>query len=216
MAEHEGSVLPAEVHAVSFAVRPCFAVFAGFELPHPRAVTVGLEAVFPDRPERVAVDVSLVVFAADGGAGRDGTVDKNGSDGDTCGTLIQVVPDTPLVGAQITFAGIRDMPPCFALGDNIIHEVLELLVGQQEFGIGGCAAHRVDAEDTPIPHAERPEHLTDLRQVVYRALIDAGDDIPYNLRGGYESDSAGGTFESQGVLAKPNMVLFKAIAGDRD
>ena len=177
MAEHEGSVLPAEVHAVSFAVRPCFAVFAGFELPHPRAVSVGLEAVFPYGPEGVAVDVSLVVFAADGGAGRDGTVDEDGSDGDTGGTLIQVVPDAPLVGAEITFAGIRDMPPCFALGGNIIHEVLELFVGQQEFGIRSRAAHRVDAEDTPVSHAERPKHLTDLGQVVYRALVDASDDV---------------------------------------
>ena len=69
------------------------------------------------------------------------------------------------------------MPPCFALGGNIIHEVLELFVSQQKFGIGGCTTHRVDAEDTPVSHAERPEHLTDLGQVVYRALIDASDDI---------------------------------------
>ena len=88
MAEHERSVLPTEVHAISFAEGPGFAVFAGLELAHPRAVTVGLEAVFPNGPEGVAVDVSLIVFSADGGAGRDGTVDKDGSDGDTCGTLI--------------------------------------------------------------------------------------------------------------------------------
>ena len=97
MAEHEGAVLATEVHAVSFAERPCFAVFAGFDMPHPRAVSIGLEAVFPDGPEGVAVDVSLVVFAADGSAGRDGAVDEDGSHGDTCGTLIQVVTDAPLV-----------------------------------------------------------------------------------------------------------------------
>ena len=154
MAEHEGAVLPTEVHAVSFAERPCFAVFAGFELPHPRAVSIGLEAVFPDGPEGVLVDVSLVVFAADGGAGRDGAVDEDGSDGDTCGALVEMVTYASLVGAQITFAGIRHMPPCFALGSNIIHEVLELLVSQQKFGIRGCATHRVDSEDTPVSHAE--------------------------------------------------------------
>ena len=121
------------------------------------------------------------------------------------------------------------MPPCFALGSNIIHEVLELIVSQQKFGIRGCATHRVDSEDTPVSHAERPEHLTDLRQVVYRALVDASDDVPYNrayplpLPKGKgviiinnESDSASGSFESQGVLAEPNMVLLESVAGDRD
>ena len=88
MAKHEGSVFPAEVHAVSFAEGPCFAIFARLGLLHPRAVTVRFEAVFPDVPERVLVDISLVVFAADGGAGRDRTVDEDGSDGNTCGTLV--------------------------------------------------------------------------------------------------------------------------------
>ena len=99
VAEHEGSVFPTEVHAVSFAERPGFAVFAGFDLPHPRAVSIGLEAVFPNGPEGVLVDVSLVVFAADGSAGRDGTVDEDGSDGDTCGTLVEMVTYASLVGA---------------------------------------------------------------------------------------------------------------------
>ena len=88
VAEHEGAVLATQVHAVSFAERPCFAVFARLGLLHPRAVTVRFEAVFPDVPERVLVDISLVVFAADGGAGRDRTVDEDGSDGNTCGTLV--------------------------------------------------------------------------------------------------------------------------------
>ena len=88
MAKHEGSVFPAEVHAVSFAEGPGFAVFARLGLLHPRAVTVRFEAVFPDVPERVLVDISLVVFAADGGAGRDRTVAEDGSDGNTCGTLV--------------------------------------------------------------------------------------------------------------------------------
>ena len=68
MTEHEGAVFAAEVHAVTLAEREGLAGLAGFRLTHPGAVAVGLEAVFPDLPERVAIDITLVVLAADRGA----------------------------------------------------------------------------------------------------------------------------------------------------
>ena len=50
VAEHEGAVFAAEVHAVTLAEREGLAGFAGFLLAHPGAVAIGLEAVFPDLP----------------------------------------------------------------------------------------------------------------------------------------------------------------------
>ncbi len=68
VAEHEGAVFAAEVHAVTLTEREGLAGFAGFLFAHPGAVAIGLEAVFPDLPERVAIDISLVVLATNGGA----------------------------------------------------------------------------------------------------------------------------------------------------
>ena len=65
----------------------------------------------------------------------------------------------------------------FTFGGDIVHQILELFIRQEEFGIRGGTAHRINAKDAPVPHAEGPEVLADLGQVVYRALVDAGDDI---------------------------------------
>ena len=71
MAKHERTVFASKVHAVSFAEGPRFAILAGFGLLHPCAIAVRFEAVFPDGPEGIAVDITLVILAADGGARRD-------------------------------------------------------------------------------------------------------------------------------------------------
>ena len=53
--------------------------------------------------------------------------------------------------------------------------------------------------------------------MVNRALVDASDYIPgKRWVGGAELDSTCGTFESQRVLTKPDMILLEAVAGDRD
>ena len=176
--EHEGAVFAAEVHAVSLTEREGLAGFAGFLLAHPGAVAIGLETVFPDLPERVAIDISLVVLAANGGASRYTAINQNGGYGDTCGTLIEMVTDASFVCPQVAFAGIGDVPSGFAFGDDEVHERLELRIGEQQFRILGCTSHRIDAEDTPVAHAERPEHVADSRQVVDSTLVDAGDDVP--------------------------------------
>ena len=44
--------------------------------------------------------------------------------------MVEVVADTPFVRAEIAFAGIRDMASGFAFGDDKIHKVSELFVGQ--------------------------------------------------------------------------------------
>lgn len=89
-----------------------------------------------------------------------------------------MVTDATFVCPQIAFAGIRDVPSGFAFGDDEVHERLELRIGEQQFGILGRTSHRIDAEDTPVAHAERPEHVADSRQVVDGALVDASDDVP--------------------------------------
>ena len=156
MAEHERAVFAAEVHTVSFAERENLAVLAWFDVPHPRAVAVGLEAIFPHLPERIPIDVPLIVFAADGGAGRDRAVDEDGRHADTCGALVEMVTDATFVGSEVAFAGIRDMTSRFAFSGNEIHQVAELVVIKQQLGIGGSPPHRVDAEHAPVANAQTP------------------------------------------------------------
>ena len=121
MAKHKASILPTEVHSVAFAERESLAGLAGFRLPHPTAVTVRLKSVFPNGPERVFVDIALVVFSPDGGAGRYRTVDENRGNGDTGGALVEMIPYTPFVVAQIAFARIAHMPTRFPFAHDIVH-----------------------------------------------------------------------------------------------
>ena len=69
MAKHETAVFTTEMHAVPFAERKRFAVLAGRQFLHPGTVTVRLKTVLPDIPERVFVDISLIVLAANGRTG---------------------------------------------------------------------------------------------------------------------------------------------------
>ena len=77
VAKHKRSVFAAKVHTVSFAEGPGFAILAGFGLLHPCAIAVRFEAVFPDGPEGIAVDITLVILATDGGARRDRAVNED-------------------------------------------------------------------------------------------------------------------------------------------
>ena len=67
----------AKVHGAALAVAPGFAV-AALVCLHPAAVAVGLEAVLPDIPEIILVDVALVVVAAYAQAAGYGAVAKDG------------------------------------------------------------------------------------------------------------------------------------------
>lgn len=154
MTEHQGTVFAPEVHAVSFAEGEGFAVLTGCGLFHPSAVSIGFKTMFPYLPERITIDVSLVVFAADGRASRDRAVDEDGSDRDACGTVVKMVTYTSFVGTEVAFAGIGDMPSGFTLGDDEVHEGAELGVREEEFGVGGGSTHGINAEDSPIAHAE--------------------------------------------------------------
>ena len=64
MAQHQAAVFAPQMHTVAFAVVKGFAVLARLEFAHPAAVAVGFESVLPHIPERVFVDVALVVLPA--------------------------------------------------------------------------------------------------------------------------------------------------------
>ena len=76
MAYEQIAVVVVEVEAGAFTVAPDLAVFA-LAFPGPRAVAHHLEAVLPDIPEVVAVDVALVHVAAHRSAAADGAVTTN-------------------------------------------------------------------------------------------------------------------------------------------
>ena len=107
VAEEEVAIAIAEVHAVALAVAEEVAVGTGAGA-HPFAVAVGLEAVFPHVHEVVLIDVALMVVATDAGAGGDGTVDEDGTNGDACLTGVEVVAHFAFVVAKKTFAAVGD------------------------------------------------------------------------------------------------------------
>ena len=106
MTEHQTAVFAAKMHAVAFAEVEGFAVLAWFKFAHPTAVAIGFEAVLPDLPERVFVDVALIVFAANTGAGGYTAVDEDGGHAQSGCTLVQMVTHLAFVSAQVTLAGV--------------------------------------------------------------------------------------------------------------
>ena len=99
MAEHQTAVFTPQMHTVAFAESEGFAVFTGFHLLHPCPVTVGLELLFPYAPERVFIDIPLIVFAADTGAGGDMAVYQYRSHRHPRCTLVEVIAHLAFVVA---------------------------------------------------------------------------------------------------------------------
>ena len=157
MAQHQAAVFAPQMHTVAFAVVKGFAVLARLEFAHPAAVAVGFESVLPHIPERVFVDVALVVLPAYARAGGYAAVDQYRCYAQSGGALVQMVAHLALVAAQVPLAGVRYMASGCPLGCDEIHQLPELLVRQDQFGVLRRTPHRIDAEHAPVAHAEAPQ-----------------------------------------------------------
>ena len=97
------------MHTAAEAVAPLLAVGAdaGFR---PGAVAERLEALIPDLPEIVSVNVALgEAVAVDVGAGADAAVVEDGCDVDAGVTEVADVADLLFVATQVAFAGEGDV-----------------------------------------------------------------------------------------------------------
>ena len=185
---------------------------------HPPAVTVFLELVLPDLPEAVAVDVALVVIAADAQASRDGAVGQDGGHVDARAARIVMIahlafvrteePVTAIVGSDLAFkAGLLDE----------LHHLHELVVGELQVGVVGGTAKGENGEQPPKLDAQRDKIVAETGQVVDVALVHTGDDIPGEsgmlLQGLHGHQHV---FETQGVAAHPVVVVLEAVEADGD
>lgn len=105
MAAKQVAVVVVEVEAGAFAVAPDFAVFALVFLG-PGSVTHDLEAVLPDVPKVILVDVALVHVATDGGAAADGAVATNRGHLDAAAAIEEMVADFLFILAEKSLARI--------------------------------------------------------------------------------------------------------------
>ena len=97
VAKHQATIFAPHVHAITFTEIEGFAVVAGFKFSHPTAVAVGLEAIFPNLPERVLVDVPLIVFASYARACRNTAIDENGCNAESGCTVVEIVANLAFV-----------------------------------------------------------------------------------------------------------------------
>ena len=88
--EQETAFSIAQMHTIALAIAEEGAIVT-LACAHPLTVAIGLETMFPHIHEVVLVDVALVVVATNAGAGRDGAVDQDGTNGDACLTGVEVV-----------------------------------------------------------------------------------------------------------------------------
>lgn len=112
MADQQVAVVVVKVEAGSFTVAPHFAVLA-LVFPSPGAVTHDLEAVLPDVPKVILVDVALVHVATDGGAAADGAITTNRGHLDTTAAVEEMVTNLLLVRAEEALAGVANIDKSF-------------------------------------------------------------------------------------------------------
>ena len=127
MTEHERAVFSAEVHAPTLAVAEELAVFAWLQLLHPLAIAVWFEAIFPDLPKIILIDIALIVLTSDTRACRNTAVNQNTCHTHACCTMKEVITDFALIIRHKALAGVRDMQSFFAFLADIIQYVTVLL-----------------------------------------------------------------------------------------
>ena len=172
----------AKVHTVAQAIAPHLAVGALAGL-HPLMVAVDLELVLPHVPETVLIDVALVIVAADAEAARDGSVGQHRGHVDTSAAREIVVAHLALILAEEAVAAIVGADPAFqpCLTDELHHHH-KLIVAELEVGLVGGAAERKHREQSPTTDAQGDKEISELRQILDSALVDAGDNVPSEAR----------------------------------
>ena len=89
---------------------------------HPLTVTERLETVFPNIQKIILIDVALRKAAIDVGTGRNGTVNKDGANGDARAAEIEPVADFALVRTNVGLATELAVNLAFlSCRDNEVH-----------------------------------------------------------------------------------------------
>lgn len=207
----------AEVHAVTLAIAEEGAIVA-IACSHPLAIAIGLETMFPHVHEVVVVDVALVVVATDAGAGGDGAVDQDGTNGDACLTGVEVVAHFAFVIAQKSFTTVFKMDmPFLAGGTDELEDGAELCIGQLQLGVGSCTTYWEDGEDAPAGHSLAKEVLTDVGQMVEDATGDASDDIVGEMGDASEhGECLIDPLETLRIATHPIVVVLQAVEAEGD
>ena len=98
-------IIVVEVHAITFAVLPHFAI-GTLALLGPATVAELLEAILPHIPEVILVDITLGEVGSYAGATRDIAIDTNGGDTHARMALKGVGAHTHLVAREKALAAI--------------------------------------------------------------------------------------------------------------
>ena len=146
------TIFPMKMHGTAKAIFVNHTIFADTCF-HPAAVAKELKTVFPNVKEVVMVDVALCETAVDVGAGGDGAIDEDGSDGDAGTAEVVPITDLALVGPDVGFAAELGIDLAFlAGGDDEVHQLFELLVVELKIRVVGGTPNGLDSEETPGLH----------------------------------------------------------------
>ena len=99
MAAEEVSVRFTEVHAITLAITPNLTTVTRFKPAHPASIAVGLKAILPDIPELVAIDITLIILAANRSASGDRAIHQDRGDGQSRSAMEEMIADPALVVA---------------------------------------------------------------------------------------------------------------------
>lgn len=216
MAEsHFIGLLVPEVQTIPFAMAEEFAILADTRLG-PGAIPHDLVPVFPHVGEVVLVDVPLDKTVPQVGACGDASVHEYGAHIDSSTAEKEVVSDTALIVPQEALASVVGF--YLALLAGLFNEVeysFEFIVGQLQLRILRSSSDGENRRDPPSPHTEVDQQLSDLRQLVEVAVVDAGQHIVFEVRMRQHLDRIDGSVEGEWVLAQPVVRVTQSVQAYR-
>ena len=210
--------LPMEVHRAAKAVFKHLAVGALARL-HPSAIAERLETVLPHIEEVVLRDVALHKAAVDVGAGGDGSVDKDGTDGDAGTAEIEPVADLALVRTDVGLTTELGINLSFlASGNDEVHQLTHLLAIELQVGIVGSSTDRLDAEKAPRLHFVLNKQLFHSLQLAEIHRTDASDNVVsgQTFLVGQQVDGTQGMVEAALTFAESVVRVAQPIKTDSD
>ena len=112
---------------------------------HPLTVAERLETVFPNVQKIIFVDIALHKATVDVGASGNGTINQDGTYGDTSAAEIEPVANLALVRTDVCLATEFAIYLAYLSGrDDEIHELTKLHIAELQALVSGSATNRVD------------------------------------------------------------------------
>ena len=217
MAVHQPSIVVAQMHSPTLAVAPHLAV-GTLVMARPLPMAELFEAVLPNIPKAIPIDIALMEVGPDRRTARNGAIHPDRGDRNAGSTLIEMVAHLSFVTSQKSFAGVADLDTSLlARAADELQHLAELAVGQGQRLILLGTASRENREDAPMADTLGDQKLLELFEAIDHRRGDTGNHvIGQSRRTDNHTEGIKCLFETAGVAADIVVRILEAVKTDRD